>query len=97
MKKFLGLYDKDEENALKDKIISFTDIPKKYVHFVEIHVSGGEYVHVTFIDDYSVKKEKKDIVLIHGLAGSSLNYFKIFKTFSNEYRIFGVDLPGMGW
>ena len=97
MKKFFGLYDKDEENALKDKIISFTEIPHKFVHFIEVHVEGEEYVHVTFIDDTSNKKDKKDLVMIHGLAGSSLNYFKIFKQFSEDYRIFAVDLPGMGW
>lgn len=96
MNKIFGFYDNNEEKKLKEKIISFTNIPHEYVNFLEIHVDGEEYIHVTIIDDPNYTN-KQDIVLIHGIAGSSLNYFKLFKTFSCYFRIFAVDLPGMGW
>jgi hypothetical protein len=96
MRKFFGLYDKEEEKVLKAKIISFTGIEQKFVNFLEVHVDGEEFVHVTLIDDLNYRN-KKDLVLLHGLAGSSLNYFKTFKKFSEQFRIIAVDLPGMGW
>ena len=96
MKKFLGIYDKEEEVTLKEKLINFSGVPHKYVDFAEIYVNNDEYVHVTLIDDKTVS-DKKDLVLIHGLAGSALVYFKIFKEYSKIYRIIGIDLPGMGW
>ena len=95
MKKFFGVYCKDEESVLKDKIISFTDIPKQFVNFLEIYVFDDEFIHVTVIDDQTYSN-KKDLVLLHGLAGSSLNFFKLFKRLSEDFRIYSVDLPGMG-
>lgn len=95
MKKFLGLYCKDEETTLKYKLISFTNIPKKFINFLDIYVEDDEYIHVCIIDDLNYEN-KKDLVLLHGMAGSSLNYFKTFNRLSKQYRIYAVDMPGMG-
>jgi pimeloyl-ACP methyl ester carboxylesterase len=95
MKKFFNLHCKEEENALKEKMIELSNIPLKYVNFLEMYVSDDEFMHVTIIDDLTISN-KKDIVLIHGLAASSLQYFKLFKRLSQNFRIFAIDLPGMG-
>jgi len=95
MKKFFGMHCKEEENKLKETLIHLSEVPKKFVNFLEIHVLDEEFIHVTVIDDQNYSN-KKDLVLIHGLAGSALNFFKIFKRLSEDFKIYGIDLPGMG-
>lgn len=97
MRKFFGLYDEKEENLLKQKLIEFTGIEHKYIHFLNIYVSHDEYLHVVHIQDGSNEFAKKDLVLLHGLGLSSLAYFKLYKKLSQHFNIYGIDLPGMGW
>lgn len=116
MKKFFGLHDKDEEQNLKTKLMSFTGIDSKYISFVDVHLSQTEFLHVFVIDDLSYEKSedlnltnttedsiksteitpKKDLVMLHGLASSAVLYYKMLKPLAKEYRIYGIDLPGMG-
>jgi pimeloyl-ACP methyl ester carboxylesterase len=95
MKRYMGIYDKNEEEKLKHKVISFTNIPEEYVSFMEIYVDSTEYVHVLYIDDRRYKN-KKDLMMIHGFGGTAFNFFKLFPSLSKKYRIVGIDLPGMG-
>jgi pimeloyl-ACP methyl ester carboxylesterase len=95
MKKFFGMFDKDEETDLKEKLLAFSGVPSKYINCLDVYVKDHESMHVTLIDDLNYEN-KKDLVLIHGLAGSSVIYFKIFKKLSQYFRIYAVDLPGMG-
>ncbi len=34
--------------------------------------------------------------MIHGLTGTSMYYYKIFKELSKKFRLICFDLPGMG-
>jgi cardiolipin-specific phospholipase len=34
--------------------------------------------------------------MIHGLTGSSIVFYKMFQQLSTNYKIIGIDLPGMG-
>ncbi len=95
MKKFFGIHSKEEEDVLVNKLITLSNVDHKYVNLVKVHVSDTDFIHVTIIDDTRYKN-KKDLVLIHGLAGSSLNFFKLFKRLSENFVIYAVDLPGMG-
>ncbi len=96
MKKFFGLYDKAEENKIKNKLMSFTGIESKYVNFLELYIDSTDYVHVTYIDDTNYKN-KRDLVIFHGWSGSAMSFFKIFKDLSKHFKIIGIDFPGMGW
>lgn len=96
MKKFLGLYDKKNETKIKTKLMSHTGIESEYINFIEIYIDSSDYIHITYIDDTNYEN-KKDLVIIHGWAGSSLSFFKTFKELSKNFRIIALDLPGMGW
>ena len=95
MRKFFGFYDNTEEKTLKNKMMSFTDILPKYISFLDVYVNEEEYLHVTLIDDTQYKN-KKDLVMFHGLSGSSIMYFKCFKALSKYFTIYAVDLPNQG-
>jgi pimeloyl-ACP methyl ester carboxylesterase len=48
------------------------------------------------IDDKSVEN-KKDLIFIHGLSVTSVLYFGLFQEIRHKFRIFALDIPGMGW
>mmetsp|Transcript_18153 Transcript_18153/g.16060 ORF Transcript_18153/g.16060 Transcript_18153/m.16060 type:complete len:147 (+) Transcript_18153:358-798(+) len=41
-------------------------------------------------------KKNPQIILIHGLGGSAMIFFKLFKHFSEKYHVIAIDLLGMG-
>lgn len=96
MKKFFGIFDKKEQDDLKEKVLEYAEIDKQYVHFIEIQKDDEHYTHVALIDDISYT-DKADMVMLHGFGASSVLYYKLFKPFMPYFRIFAVDLPGMGW
>jgi len=54
--------------------------------------SEGNYIHT-----YKCGEENQEtIVLVHGYAGSSILYFPMLKELAKKYRVFCIDLPGMG-
>ncbi len=95
MKRYLGVYDKKEEEKLKNKVMSFTNIPEEYISCLEIFIESDEYLHVVYIDDRRYKN-KKDLVMIHGFGGTFYNFFKMLPLLCERFRIIGIDLPGMG-
>lgn len=42
-------------------------------------------------------KSKPTLVLVHGFAGTSLNFFRIFKLLEDHYHVYAFDLLGKGW
>lgn len=82
-------------DKLKFRLMELTGINPDYIDFYNIYVNEEDSVHVLIIDDYSVE-EKPDFVFIHGLTGTSLQFFKLFKPLSLKMRIIAIDLPGMG-
>jgi len=93
----LNIYDKDEEILYKTKLMNFSGIPNEYITFHEVQYkeSREEFVHVTIIDDPTYLN-KDVLVLLHGLTGSSIVFYKMFQKLSTTYRVIGIDLPGMG-
>ena len=53
MKKLLNIYDKEEENLNKNKLMKYTYLPVEYITFQEVKYSNteDEYIHVTIVDD----------------------------------------------
>jgi cardiolipin-specific phospholipase len=97
MKKLLNIYDKDEEILYKNDLMKYSGIPKEYITFQEVNYRGNsnEFLHVTIIDDPNFVN-KDTMVLLHGLTGSSIVFYKMFQKLSTTYRVIGIDLPGMG-
>jgi len=50
---------------------------------------------VTIVDDPNFLN-KDTLVLLHGLTGSSIVFYKMFQKLSTTYKVIGIDLPGMG-
>lgn len=36
-------------------------------------------------------------VLLHGYGGSNLHFSKLYKRLIENFRVFSIDLPGMGF
>lgn len=90
-----NLPDPEEEQTLKEKLVELSGVNKKYISFLKVSISEEEYVHVTMIDNFTIEN-KPDIVLLHGLTGTSFCFFTMFKELSNYFRVFAFDLPGQG-
>jgi len=77
--------------------MKFSGIPRDYITFQEVNFRGNkeEYIHVTLVDDPNFLN-KDTLVMLHGLTGSSIVFYKMFQKLSTTYRIIGIDLPGMG-
>jgi pimeloyl-ACP methyl ester carboxylesterase len=84
-----------EEDKLKEKLISLTQLNRNYVNFLKVSTSKNEYVHVTMIDNFTIKN-KPNLVLFHGLTGTAFCYFKMFNELSEHFVVYAVDLPGQG-
>ena len=84
-----------EEDKLKEKLISLTQLNRNYVNFLKVSTSKNEYVHVTMIDNFTIKN-KPNLVLFHGLTGTAFCYFKMFIKLSEHFVVYAVDLPGQG-
>ncbi len=95
MNKLFNIYDKDEENKLKERLIDYSNIPRECVNFMNIYYKQNHYIHTIIIDD--MKSIKPNLVFLHGLGASSILYYKLFKDLINEYTIYAIDLPGLGW
>jgi pimeloyl-ACP methyl ester carboxylesterase len=95
MKKFFGLYDQKEEAQIKHKLISFSNVAKQYINFLDVYINEEDYLHCIIIDDTTFNN-KQNLVLIHGLGNSSLTYYKNFKRLSQYFKIFAIDIPGQG-
>ncbi len=95
MNKFFNIYDQNEEESIKDKLIDYSDIPREYISFLKIYYKDNHYIHIAIIDD--TIGVKPNLVLIHGLGGSSLLYYKLFKELMSNFIIYAIDLPGLGW
>jgi pimeloyl-ACP methyl ester carboxylesterase len=95
MKNLFNSYDKREERNLKEKLMDFSGVDRRFINFTEVYYTEDNFIHVTIVDDLG--PNKKDLVLLHGLGGSSVLYYKLFKQLMVNYRIYGIDLPGLGW
>jgi len=79
-----------EEEILK---LSGLELNKDiYVFDVPIDSEGLNYIHT-----YKCGEQNREtLVLIHGYGGSSILYFPMLKELAKKYRVFCLDLPGMG-
>lgn len=98
LNKLLMVHDKEEEKQIKEKLMSRSGIPLEYITFENVYFNGNseDYVHLMLIDDKTIPF-KKDLIFLHGIAGSSLFYHGILRVLSRKFRIFALDIPGMGW
>lgn len=98
LNKIFLIHDKEEENNTKIALIKKSEIPFEYVtfHNITFKEDSNDYIHLMLIDDKSVEK-KKDMIFLHGLSVTSVLYFGIFQELKKLFRIFALDIPGMGW
>lgn len=92
------IHDKEEENILKEALMKRSGIPNEYLTFQNVYYKDdkNDYVHLMLIDDQRVNN-KRDLVFLHGLSSSSIFYYGILRELSKKFRIFAIDIPGMGW
>lgn len=98
IKKLFFIFDKEEETKLKKHIMSISEIPQEAIEFKEIFINGNknEFIHTIVIKNDKFDN-KRDLLFIHGLGGSSVCYFGILRELSSKFNIYAIDLPGMGW
>lgn len=98
LKKLFFIYDREDENRLKKLIISKSGIPQEAVQFKDVFINGNknEFIHTMIIKDDNFEN-KRDLLFFHGLAGSSICYYGIFRELRSKFNIYAIDLPGMGW
>ena len=91
-------YDKNDPFSLKSALLNIVGINLKYIDFMEIYVNNEETIHICVIDEFENGNEvKPDLVFVHGLTGTSIFFYKCFKSLSKYARIIALDLPGMGF
>ena len=81
--------------VLEEKIIQTSGLQvNRDIHIFDVPIDfqGQNYIHTYRCGD----KNKEDLVLIHGFGGCSLLYFQMLKDLAHKYRVFCIDLLGMG-
>lgn len=80
-----------EENILEQ--LSGLELYKDlHVFDVPIDFQGENYIHTYRCGD----ENTENLVLIHGYGGCSLLYYPMLKELSKKYKVFCIDLLGMG-
>lgn len=71
-------------------------MPKKAFEMQDVIVGeekyGGATIRTCTIGDPSLPK----LVLIHGYGGSLVLWFSVIKDLSKKFRLYLIDIPGMG-
>ena len=63
-----------------------------HIFDVPIDFEGDNFIHTYRCGD----ENKEDLVLIHGFGGCSVLYYQMLKDLATKYRVFCIDLLGMG-
>jgi len=58
----------------------------------DVPIGGDDYIHTIRCGN----KNKEVMVLVHGYGSTGLMYFRIIKELSVKYRVYSIDLLGMG-
>ena len=62
---------------------------------LDVPVSEKESIHtVCFKPAHLPPNEKIPLVMIHGVAGGVLTFYKIYSQFTMDRCVYGIDLPG---
>ena len=69
--------------------------------YIQKHIkSNVNHINIEGVHVLKISKKppnnSRNIVLIHGLAGSSLSYVNILDDLSVYYNVYAIDLPGFG-
>jgi hypothetical protein len=66
MKKLFNIYDKDEEENYKKRLMKFTLLPVEYITFHEMKYNGreDEFIHVTVVDDPNFHNKVKSPFIV---------------------------------
>ena len=98
LNRLLLIHDEDEEREIKENLMKKSGIPYENIKFERIHFKEdlNDYIHLMLIEDKNYDN-KQNLIFIHGLSASSLYYFGILRELRKKFRVFAIDLPGMGW
>lgn len=80
---------------LEDKILALSGLELyKEIHVFDVPIDfeGENYIHTYRCGD----ENAETLVLLHGYGGCSLLYYPILKELSKKYRVYCIDLLGMG-
>lgn len=82
--------------SLENKIISSHIKQSSIKHFnIEINNINIHYITCKH-SEIKTKNEKQNVLMIHGLGGSSLSFVNIIDYLTPFYNLFIIDLPGFG-
>jgi len=54
-----GIFDKEELNKYKVKLMSFSGIPSEYITYKEVPTIDDEFIHAYIIDDKTIQNKVK--------------------------------------
>jgi cardiolipin-specific phospholipase len=84
-----------EAHVIEEEILKFSGLElykDLHVFDVPIDFQGKNYIHTYSCGD----DNEETLVLVHGYAGCSLFYYSMLKDLSKKYRVYCIDLLGMG-
>ncbi|CAD8175783.1 unnamed protein product [Paramecium pentaurelia] len=65
-----------------------------FLYDYEVEYQGKQYQIHTFCGGES---DKEIILMLHGYGGSNVHYCRIYEQLIRKFRIYSIDLPGMGY
>ncbi|CAD8086389.1 unnamed protein product [Paramecium sonneborni] len=65
-----------------------------YLFDYEVEYLGKQYLIHTFCGG---EQDKEVILMLHGYGGSNVHYCRIYEQLIRKFRIYSIDLPGMGY
>ena len=82
-------------HIIEEKLLAFSGLKlydELHIFDVPIDFNGPNYIHTTRCGD----KNKETLVLLHGYGGSNVLYFPMLKDLTSKYRVYCIDMLGMG-
>lgn len=94
-KPYLSTVKVTEAHAIEEEILKLSGLELyKEVHIFDVPI---DYLGQNHIHTYSCGSENTEtLVLVHGYGGCSLLFFPMLKELSKKYKVYCIDLLGMG-
>jgi len=85
-----GISDKKLQES-EINLLKFSGLEENEYELKDIDIGDGNFIH-TFISG----KGTTPLVMIHGYGASGVFFYKMFKQLSEHYKVYSIDLLGMG-
>jgi len=85
-----GISDKKLQKS-EFKLMEYSGLKPEEFELLNVNISNGDHIHTLICGKGTVP-----LVMIHGYGGSCMFFYKIYQYLAPHFKIYSIDLLGMG-